>query len=190
MSAGREAAFVRNSQRIALELNRYAVAACEVEIEEQISDRARLDRANELPHRVAIIRGDRGNLGDFKPALPDEFARALFAGESEQARPWRAGFLENDHRAGRIEQEMKFLCADHGSGIFNLDFALANRICPFANQRWIGVVVFAAQAQERLRVDLVQLESFNCLECRRAVGRGKNRVKDDTSLLGLKILAR
>ncbi len=110
MLMGSEAVGAGAAKGTALELDLDALAASPIEIEQQIADRARLDRVDERGDLGRIGGIDRASLGDFEMALGDELARARFARESEHAGPMRAFFLVNDQRARRVEQQMQFLC--------------------------------------------------------------------------------
>ena len=51
---------------------------------------------------------DRGDFGGVEIARAAELARFILAGKREHSRPRCALFLENDQRAGGIEQQMQF----------------------------------------------------------------------------------
>ena len=76
------------------------------------------------------------------------------------------------------------------SRAFDRELARANRRRALADQRGIGVVVLAAQVQERIDVDVVELELGNRTLGRLAVGRFDDRIVERAALRGLEILAR
>jgi hypothetical protein len=148
MRAGAEPIVTCDPESIAFELDRKAVAAGVVEIEEQVSHRAGLDAANQLGHLPAVTGRNRRDLGDLEFALPNELAGPVFGGKGQHICPRGAGLLEHDQRAGRIKQEMKFLGVGHGSGAFHFKRTRADGSRALADQGRIGMVVLTAKAQE------------------------------------------
>src|SRR5690242_8828893 len=76
MLVGCEAVGAGRAEGAALELDLNALAAAPIEIQQQVTHRARLDRVDERGNLLRIGRVDRAGLGDFEMALGDELARA------------------------------------------------------------------------------------------------------------------
>src|SRR5579864_6465064 len=107
-----EVSLARRAEGIALEFDLDAFAASPIEIEQQVADRALLDRVDERGDLSRIGRVDRGGLGGVEMARGDELARALLARKSQHAGPMRTLFLVDDQCASGVEQKMQFLCGN------------------------------------------------------------------------------
>ena len=96
------------AERVAVEIDLRAGSSLVVEIEQEIADRAALDRVNQRCDGLTIVSRNRTNLGGVKMALAAELARFFLASEREDSGPRRAFFLEDDQRTAAIEKKMNF----------------------------------------------------------------------------------
>src|SRR5258708_8419297 len=82
------------------------------------------------------------------------------------------------------------LWAVTNSRAFDRELARANCLCALAHKGGVGVVVLTAQVQERIDIDVVELEFCNRVLGGVEVGRLDDRIVERATLRGLEILAR
>src|SRR5215469_7331699 len=97
----------RFAERIADELDLRARAGLVIEIEQEIANRAPLDRRDQAGDGLSVAGRDGSDLGRVELAHAAKLASIVGAGEGEHARPRRTFFLEDDQRARRIQQQVQ-----------------------------------------------------------------------------------
>ena len=107
MSGRSELARRGGAEGVAHELDLSARAGPVIEIEQQVADRPPLDRGDQSGDSLGIGGRDGGDFGGVEIADAAELAGSILAREREHAGPWRAFFLEDDQRAGGIQEKME-----------------------------------------------------------------------------------
>src|SRR5580704_12333952 len=97
------------AERIAVEVDLRASAGLVVEIEQEVANRASLDRSDQTGDGVGVGGRNRGDFGGVEIADAAELARAILTGEREHASPRGAFLLEDDQRARGIEEQVQLL---------------------------------------------------------------------------------
>src|SRR5271154_6149831 len=95
------------AESIAVEVDLRAGAGLVVEIEQEVANRAALDRSDQSG--VGVGGRNCGDFGGVEIADAAELARAILGGEGEHAGPRRAFLLEDDQRARGIEEQVQLL---------------------------------------------------------------------------------
>src|SRR5512135_494127 len=94
------------AKRVTVEFDLQANARLVIQVEQDVADRAPLDRFDQRGHRLGVAGGNRADFSGVEIALAAELARPFVAREREYAAPRRAIFLENDQRALVVEQQV------------------------------------------------------------------------------------
>src|SRR5271155_308043 len=97
------------AEGIAFEVDLRASAGLVVEIEQDVANRAALDRSDQSGDGVGVGGRNCGDFGGVEIADAAELARAILGGEGEHAGPRRAFLLEDDQRARGIEEQVQLL---------------------------------------------------------------------------------
>src|ERR1700684_78869 len=97
------------AEGIAVEVDLRAGAGLVVEIEQEVANRAALDRSDQSGDGVGVGGRNCGDFSGVEIADAAELARAILAGEREHAGPRRAFLLKHDQCAGGIQQQVQLL---------------------------------------------------------------------------------
>src|SRR5580692_9787413 len=97
------------AEGIAVKVDLRAGAGPVVEIEQEVANRASLDRSDQTGDGVGVGGRNCGDFGGVEIADAAELARAILAGEREHAGPRRAFLLKDDQRARGIQQQVQLL---------------------------------------------------------------------------------
>ena len=161
-----------------------------IEIEQQIADRAALDRLDQRGHlgRIGGVRSRRLSATS-RWLARDELARQLLARKREHPGPRRVPFSWKTISApAESSSRCSSFAASALKRLRSVSRPARNRLRALAHQRRIGVVVVAAQMQERIDIDVVEFELRDLRLGRVAARSFHDGVVERAALRGLESL--